>query len=329
MSDRNKASIERLIDTFEQNFKLTRLYSSYLETCPKLITAEMVNELTEGGDLSREEAITALLSEVFGLNYDKAEDRRLIMDYISPSIRILDAKKYEADPYYKNIDLKDLTDGSWEIRWEKYDPYQAVICHDMIINENFSEIAPLGFFPEGFSFPAILENGNEWMTLTPVDLDTCEEAIAAARGRVVTFGLGLGYYAYMASEKEEVESVTVVELSPEVIALFEKHILPQMPNRHKIRIVNMDAFKYAEEVMPGESFDLAFVDTWRDASDGVPMYRRMKAIEHLSGNTEFLYWVEGFLRSRCRAEEMNLIMDRLDNGEELSYEEITRIIGRI
>ena len=53
MSDRNKAGIERLIDTFEQNFKLTRLYSSYLETCPKLITAEMVNELTEGGDLSR------------------------------------------------------------------------------------------------------------------------------------------------------------------------------------------------------------------------------------------------------------------------------------
>ena len=63
------------------------------------------------------------------------------------------------------------------------------------------------------------------MTLTPVDLDTSVDAIRAAFGRVVTFGLGLGYYAYMVSEKAEVESITVVEKSEEIIKLFKKHIL--------------------------------------------------------------------------------------------------------
>jgi len=53
--------------------------------------------------------------------------------------------------------------------------------------------------------------------------------------------------------------------------------------------------------MPKECFDLAFVDTWRDASDGAPMYKKMKALEHLSPNTKFLYWIENFLISRLKA----------------------------
>lgn len=314
MNERDKIKFERLCEVFRRNFRVTRLYASYLQDCPKIITKEMIDTLTEDGDIKIEAAISALLSEIFNLDFDDVDDRRIIMDYITPSIRILDAKKYENDPYYKNIHLDDLTDGNWEIRWEEYAPYQAVICHDMIIEDDFKEIPPLGFFPDGFRFPAILECGNEWMTLTPVDLDTCEEAIAAAHGKVITFGLGLGYYAYMASEKEDVESVTVVELSEDVIRLFKKHILPQIPNKHKINIVNSDAFEYAEKVMPNEKFDVAFVDTWRDASDGAPMYKKMKMLEKHSPDTKFLYWVEGFLRSRLRAEKICDYIEAYEDG---------------
>ena len=220
MKDADNIKFQRLDETFERNFKITNLFSSLLTLYPEIITSEMVDTLTEDGRISKEEAIVALLSEIFGLDFANPDHRPLIRDYLTPSVRLLDAKKYEADPYYKNIKLSDIKDGNWEIRMESYAPYRAVICHDMIIGEDMSEIPPLGFFTEKFSFTAILEGGNEWMTLTPVDLDTCEEAIAAAKGKVGTFGLGLGYYAYMASEKEDVESVTVVELSSEVISLF-------------------------------------------------------------------------------------------------------------
>lgn len=330
MTEIERIKFERLKETFKRNFRVTRLYSRYLEECPTAITKEMIDALTEDGELTAEVAISALLTEIFGLDFDKGEDRRIIMDYITPSIRLMSPKKYENDPYYKNISLENISDGRWEIRWEEYKPYQAVICHDMIIKDDFSEIPPLGFFTDSFRFPAILEGGNEWMTLTPVDLDTCEEAIEAAHGRVVTFGLGLGYYAYMASEKDEVESVTVVELSEDVIRLFKTHILPKMPNRHKIKIVNCDAFKYAEEVMPKEKFDLAFVDTWRDAGDGAPMYKRMKALEHLSTDTRFMYWVEGFLRSRLRAERICDIIELDESGDlSMTYDEIKAEIEKI
>ena len=329
MNERDKAKLDRLGKVFERNFKITRHYAEYLERYPEIITEEMINTLTEDGEITREEALVALLSEIFALEFENPEDRALIRDYLTPSVRLLDAKKYENNPYYKNISPKNVTDGSWEIRWEEYAPYRAVIAGDMILGDDFTEIPPLGFFTERFRFPAVLEGGNEWMTLTPVDLDTCDEAIAEAHGKVVTFGLGLGYYAYMVSEKPDVESVTVVELSPDVIRLFREHILPKMPNRHKIKIVNADAFEYAEHIMPTEQFDYAFVDTWRDASDGAPMYRRMRSLEHLSPNTTFSYWIESFLISRIRAEKFCELSDRLECGEDLSYDEIEKNLRSI
>lgn len=330
MNERDRIKYERLFDTVRRNFRVTRLFTEYLERYPELITKEMIETVCDGGDTTANEAIVAILSEAFALDFDDREDRRIIMDYLTPSVRPLDKEKYEENPYYKNIRLKNVIDNDWEIRWEEYKPYQAVICDDMKILDDKREIPYLGFFPDGFSFPAILEDGNEWMTLTPVDLDTCEEAIEAAHGRVVTFGLGLGYYAYMAARKDNVESVTVVELSPNVIRLFKKHILPRMECRDKIRIVNADAFQYAEETMPSEDFDVAFVDTWRDASDGAPMYRRMKALEHLSPKTRFLYWVEGFLRSRIRAEKYAELIDAYESGNlDLPYDEAVRGIEEI
>lgn len=313
MNESDKIKLKRLRKTFEDNFKITNLFASYLNLYPEIITKEMVDTLTEDGEIEKEEAIVALLGEIFALDFDKTDDRMLIRDYLTPAVRLLNAEKYRNNPYYKNINLSDIKEGNWEIRIEKYPAYRGVICDDMIINSDFSEIPPLGFFTEEFSFPAILEGGNEWMTLTPVDLDTCDEAIEAARGRVVTFGLGLGYYAFMASEKPDVEEVVVVELSPDVIDLFKKHILPQMPNKHKIKIINMDAFEYAEKIMPRENFDLVFVDTWRDASDGAPMYRKMKSLEHLSPNTKFFYWIENFLISRIRAENFAQISEKIES----------------
>jgi len=293
--------LTRLTEVVDRNYRLTHLYAQYLERFPDAITPEAIRILTDEGGLTPEEALVGLLSELFGLNFEDKEDRILIRDYLTPSVRLLDAEKYRNNPYYKTVKIENTVDGSWELKREAYLPYRGVIAGDIELYDGGREVPPLGFFTEKFEFPAVLEDGNEWMTLTPVDLDTCTQAIEEARGKVVTFGLGLGYYAFMCSEKEEVSSVTVVEKSENVIRLFKKHILPQFPHGEKIRIIEADAFEYAERIMPDEGFDLAFVDTWRDASDGAPMYKRMKPLEKLSPRTKFLYWIEGFIRSRLRA----------------------------
>lgn len=325
MTYKDSIKIERLTKTFDLNYRVTRLYATYLERFPELITREMVEELCRDGDIDKEYAIGAILGEAFGLDDTKEEDRTLLRKYLYPSIRILKNERYTENPYYKNIRLEDIKRGAWQIKWETYPPYRAVICDDMIICEDYSEIAPLGFFEEEFTFPAVLEGGNEWMTLSPVDIDTCDKAIEAASGKVITFGLGLGYYAYMVSEKKSVESITVVEKSPEVIELFREHILPQFKNKDKVKIVCADAFEFAEKEMPKENFNFAFVDTWRDAGDGTPMYRRMKLLETLSPHTKFSYWIENFLISRHRAERFEeLIAKYKQNPEDFSdYRDFT------
>ena len=321
MNTSEKTKIARLLDTYKRNFTFSHMQNRYLTLCPEAIRSDMIDELMRDAGIDKKEAIEAYLSGIFGLDYDNAEDRAFIKDYIPTCVRLLDTARYTENPYYKNVRPTPSTFGRWELKYEKYPPYRAVVCDDMQLLSDYREIAPLGFFDEEFEFLAILEDKNEWMTLTPVDVDTCDEAIEKAHGKVVTFGLGLGYYAYMAQRKPEVESVTVVELSSDVIKIFKENILPFFEHPEKVKIVNADAFEYAEKVMPKEGFDLAFVDTWRDAGDGVPMYKRMKALEHLSPDTEFLYWIENFLKSNIRSEYISSLLEK--NINDLNYKEIT------
>lgn len=315
MDFKDREKLKRLESTYSTNFRLTRMYAEYLERYPELIKKEMIDELTADGDISVKEALVALLAEMFSLDDARGgEDRRLIREYLAESVRVLDVKKYTENEYYRRIAPEDVKDGDWEIKWEYYPPFRAAICDDMIIKDDLTEIPPLGFFTEGFRFPAVLEGANEWMTLTPVDVDTVEEAINDARGRVITFGLGLGYYTYMVSEKRDVESVTVIEKSEKVIDLFKKHMLPRFQHPEKVRVIHADAFEYARDIMPREEYNYAFVDTWRDASDGLPMYEKMKALEHLSPKTEFSYWIERFIISRKRALKFEKLIEKCDTG---------------
>ncbi len=292
---------KRLRKTFDMNYRVSHMIAKYLNDAPEAISADAVLALTDAG-FRTDEAVGALLTALFGLEEDKNhDDRCLARDYLLPSVRILDASKYENNLYRKTVKIDFEKQGNWTCKMETYPAFRGMICDDMKRETDGREIPPLGFFTKPFSFPAVLEDGNEWMTLSPVDTDTCDFAIEAAHGNVITFGLGLGYYAFMVAQKPNVKSVTVVEKSPDVIRLFKRVLLPQFPSKEKIRVIEADAFAYAEGPMKEESFDYAFVDTWRDASDGLPMYGRMKKCECYHPKTEFSYWIEGFILSRLRA----------------------------
>ena len=130
------------------------------------------------------------------------------------------------------------------------------------------------------------------MTITPNEIETMKEAVDGAIGNVLAFGLGLGYYAYMVSEKENVENVTVVEINEDVIKLFNKYILPQFKHAEKIKIIKADAFEYAKNYITPGKFDYVFTDLWHDVSDGMDMYLKMKTFEKQSPKTVFSYWIE-------------------------------------
>ena len=134
------------------------------------------------------------------------------------------------------------------------------------------------------------------MSIKPSEIESSQAAVDAASGRVVTFGLGLGYFAFLASEKPEVESVTVVELDPAVISLFRKYILPQFPNKEKVTVVQSDAFDYLEQKMSSVRPDFVFFDIWHDIADGTPLYIRARQYEARFPRTRFTYWIDRSLK---------------------------------
>lgn len=304
--------LERLRDIFDDNYAFTHLLANYLNLCPDLITQEMIEALIGDGSLTTEEAISAILSEVFLPNsLTDPRERTLARAYLAKAVRVLSPTRYREDAYTKAMAcVVDSKVGRVEIKNELYPPYRGIVVNEVERLPDGTEIIPLGFFKEPFPFLAVLEDENEWMTLTPVDMDTSQDAIREARGRVITFGLGLGYFAFHASEKEEVSEVVVIEKSPEVIRLFTEALLPHFPHKEKIRIIEGDAFRYAEEEMPKERFDFAFVDTWRDVSDGLPMYLRMKKAEEKNPSCTFSYWIEDFILSHLRSFVFEEIYER-------------------
>ena len=59
------------------------------------------------------------------------------------------------------------------------------------------------------------------MSITPNEIETMEEAVKAATGKVIVYGLGLGYYPYMISLKDEVKEIVIVENDIKIINLFK------------------------------------------------------------------------------------------------------------
>lgn len=283
------------------NFDILRLYSSYLNINSTLITTDLIKSITEECTCDAACAFCVILSTAFGLDEEKSKyDKILINEYIRPSVKMLDVEVYRNDPYYRNIRIPEIKKGKWELKYEKYLPYEGFVYDDMRIESDFTEIPRIGFFREEFTFPAVLENGVEWMTVSPNEVETLKTAISEAEGKVITFGLGLGYFAYMASEKENVNSITIVEKDKDVILLFKEYILPQFLHRDKVKIIHEDAFIYVEKQMSRENFDYALVDIWHDVSDGFELYLKMKKLEHFCPDTRFSYWIEDSLLSRLR-----------------------------
>ena len=113
------------------------------------------------------------------------------------------------------------------------------------------------------------------MSLNPNEINTMEKDIKKATGKVLTFGLGLGYFQFMCSLKEDVKEITIIEKDPNIIALFKQFILPFFAHRNKIKIIQIDAFDFMENKFDN-SYDFVYVDIWHTPNDGLLPFIKFK-----------------------------------------------------
>lgn len=300
------SSWEALCGTMAGNRRILELFSAYLRTDPAFVQEGSLLRLQKQTLVDAPTAFCALVSAYSDLDAYGA-DRDFYREYLLPSVTQLDPAVYRADPYYQNIRIVCQQLGSWKLQQEYYAPYEAFVWRDPVCLPDGREIPQIGFFSQTFSFPSVSEGGRQWMSVTPNEIETMKAPLALARGRVVTFGLGLGYFAYMASCKPEVEEVTVVERDRQVIDLFTRHILPQFSHPEKILLRQEDAFAFAGSAQM-KGFDLVFCDLWHDVSDGLEMYLRLKRLEKQAGSkSPWQYWIEPSLLCQLR----RMVFDQL------------------
>lgn len=296
----------------ENNLTVMELFSALLHerACP--FTKEEVENFAADVGMEPHAAFCALVCAVCGLDSDLNPRHRLLAEkYVTPSLKRLDAAPYRMDPFYRTVKLPEKTRGEWQLIHQEYAPYELFCYDDPVVCDDGREIPCIGYFTERFRYPAVLQKGRLWMAITPNEVETMKRDIAAAHGNVLVLGLGLGYYAFMTARMAQVDKVTVVELDEDVIRLFEEELLPQFPEKDKIRVIRADAFAYVEKEAAKEKYDFVYADIWHDVLDGTPLYVRFKALEKSVPGAQWRYWVEKSMLVWLRG----LIREEMEEGK--------------
>ena len=204
--------------------------------------------------------------------------------------KLLDAEEFKRNPYIRNIRIPTVRAGNYILTTAAYEPGET-LEYDM---PDFSKAPPehrYGYFDQRVEFPGIYEGVVPWMSVCPSEIRSMARHIERARGKVLVLGLGLGYYPYMISLKDEVEDITIVEKAPEIIQLFRDHLLPQFEYKDKVSVIESDAFSYVGALTGGE-YDFCFADIWENASDGAWACRKLRDAEQRLAGTDFAYWID-------------------------------------
>ena len=267
----------------EYNNLILNALSIYLNEYECSITPSQIKKVMECG-VDELFAYKLLLS-----NYLAIENQEIIDLYFDKMVHKLEVKDYIRNSYYENIPFNNKKIDSWQIKKGKYKPYELFVFDDFKY-ENDLVIPQVGYFNEPFYYLAVYDNNRLWMSITPNEINTMKDPIDNAKGNVLTFGLGLGYFAYMCSLKDDVKSVTIIEKDERVIKLFKDNILPYFANIEKINIIKEDAYVYLSK-MNDDMYDYVFVDIYHDAGDGKEVYLKMNQYRNRFKKTIFEYWI--------------------------------------
>lgn len=186
-----------------------------------------------------------------------------------PSL-FLSADEWEHSPYHDaiHLDMVKSNHFSFETGTIKGNELFNVDCIQKDSNRELNDWMKLRAMDRNFEAIYLYQDDQDWMLDAPSEAATNNIPASKAHGKVLTFGLGIGYYMFMALENPDVESITCIEKAPEVIQMFERFLLPQFKDSSKIHIEQGDAYeKWNEDYL--SQFDCVYTDIWESSMDGL------------------------------------------------------------
>lgn len=235
---------------------------------------------------------------------------------ISWDTQMLNVDDFLANPYLKKLGSISFNKDGWSLVNKKLEAYSLFPYQEEYhYASNYLLKMSLAFFDKDYNYPSISLYGQEWMSLNPYEIRTMETPIITARGKVLTLGLGLGYFAYMAHLKEDVKEVHIVEMDKGLIEIFNEYLLPLFEHPEKIHIHKADAFRFIESINDHD-YDFIFADLWHDVSDGLPMYLKLKRKFNSFKYTQCSSWIESAIVTYIRTLVIGVMRDeyyQIDN----------------
>ncbi len=166
-----------------------------------------------------------------------------------------------------------------------------------------------------------VEHKELMMSDTPMERQTNLDFIRASKGDVLIAGLGIGMVLWPLIYKEEVKSITVIEIHPEIIKMIEPIFAPLAEEqRTKLDIICDSIFDW--QIPKWAMWDTIYFDIWNnicgDHYDGMKVlhrrfsrrrpvggwmgsWRKSDMREHATGHGwRDSYW-EGFKKEKVKA----------------------------
>ena len=242
----------------------------------------------------------------------------------------LSTQEYIRNPYTSHIRFDDLSQTAFKYTQETIQAHELFSVSSILEDENreLNDWMRLRAMDEPYQATFLWQDDEVWMLDAPSEMNTIEPYAKKAKGKVLTFGLGIGFYVYMALLNDDVESVTIVERSPEVIQLFNTVLRPQFPQNKEIVIIQGDAFDYFNEDTLNQ-YDSVFVDIWQSNEDGLEMIERL--LEQYNPPFEQVdFWIESSCMEIMHALVFMVLKGMIENKVYINKDPmISRILSKI
>ena len=316
LSEKDKSCFYKLLEIKDNNIEISNLLLSSFAYTDFIDINKLRNRISNENEETAIKNIILDNFEVDSIEFRNSFFEQVKMEKCNPS-------KY-VNEYSRLLEKVKFCYGKYSLKKVTYEPYQLFALDDIEIKDE-KEISKVGYFDKPFSYAALFEGKNLWMSLNPNEINTMASSIEKAKGRVLVLGLGMGYITFMLSNRKNVSSITVIERNKENIALFKKYLLPLFPEKNKITIIEDDAINFVKHYY---KYDYIFADLWFDAEDGLEYYLKLNEIEN-NNNIKIDYWLETSLKQMRRRYLIELIKEQLEGSDETWYQSEQEISDRI
>lgn len=208
-----------------------------------------------------------------------------------PKEIFLSVQEWYDSPYHKQIRLDKISTPHFRFAKEKYAGNYTFNAYaiEKDPRRELNDYMKLRVMDKDFEAVTLYQDDELWMLDAPSEAFTNDPFAKKAHGKVITFGLGIGYFVFMACLNPKVKEIVVVEKNKDVIDMFQKEILPQFPSHPPIAILHADAFAYWRKENLA-SFDYIYADIWQ-SNEGLFMIEQLLE-QYLPPFDACDFWIE-------------------------------------